>query len=831
MPHKKANRTPPRASVAKNHLSPAVLEVPAGSRAFDGFFDKKGHWILMGLMVVMALVIFKDFILLQKFYLFRDIGSDSININYPSAYHIADYLRTDGIPRWSFRQGLGQNIFPLSLSDPFYDLQYIFGKDAMADSIAYFEILKLFCAGLLVYVLMRKLAVSGVAAVIGAISYAFSGFIILAGAWQTFSTEAVFIIFLLVSFEKLFQDNDWRFFPLAVGLIAAYQPFYMYTEGLFLLAYALLRIIESGNWRPTRLPPLLLKMAGLGVLGLLVSSLFSVAAILQMLESPRAGASSYFHALATSPIFSFGNAQETMTAVLRLFSNDLLGTGAAFFGWSNYLEAPLFYCGLVNLLLLPQLFQFLDGKRRILYAVLLAAFIVPVIFPFFRHAFWLFTGDYYRTFGFFVAVLIIFYGVKALTFIIRRSKVHLPVLFVTLSLLLAGLYFPYPFLREHPSVAVDESLRTILAGSLVGYACLLSLLQFPGIQPVVLAFLLAGTGAELAYSACLTIDTRPVITRGLLQQRAFYNDYTTDAVGYLHSLDRTFFRIYKDYSSGNAMHFSINDAKVQNFYGLASYYSFNQKYYVAFLSELGLIDASNESQTRWLGAYVVNERMLHAFVSLKYVLTRESGAAWKNFLYDSLATFGDVRVFRNRYVLPLGFTYDAYIPYNEFHPLTRRQKTIALQRAFVADSPAGTELDRFSRYVAPDSSVPYPWERYTADLAERKKDTLAIGLFSQNHIRGTITVPKSKLLFFSIPYNKGWSATVDGMRVKPLLVTIGFLGIPLDKGSHTVELDYVPPYFYSGLLATIAGLLLYLAIMVVKSAVDKRDRINSSNYR
>ncbi len=236
-----------------------MREVPAGSRSLDVFFNKKRTLDAYGADGCLALVIFKDFILLQKFYLFRDIGSDSININYPSAYHIADYLRTDGIPRWSFRQGLGQNIFPLSLSDPFYDLQYIFGKDAMANSIAYFEILKLFCAGLLVYVLMRKLAVSGFAAVIGAISYAFSGFIILAGAWQTFSTEAVFIIFLLISFEKLFQDNDWRFFPLAVGLIAAYQPFYMYTEGLFLLAYALLRIIESGNWRPTRLPPLLLK--------------------------------------------------------------------------------------------------------------------------------------------------------------------------------------------------------------------------------------------------------------------------------------------------------------------------------------------------------------------------------------------------------------------------------------------------------------------------------------------------------------------------------------------------------------------------------------------
>jgi len=824
MSNKKTNRGNVHSSAAKKQYSPVVIESSAGARAFDDFFHTYGYRILLVLMVVLTLVVFKDFILLQKFYLFRDIGSDSITANYPGAYHIADYLRIDGIPRWSFKQGLGQNILPLSLSDPFSDLLYIFGKGNVANSIAYVEILKIFCAGFVFYLLMRKLAISGVAGVIGAISYAFSGFIILAGAWQVFSTEAVFIAFLLYSFEKLFQDNDWRLFPLAIALITAFQPFYMYTEGIFLLAYALLRIIESGTWRPKTLLPLGYKMAGLGTVGILISSFFSIAAIQQMLESPRAGASSYFHKLAASPIFGFGGAQEIMTSILRLFSNDLLGTGAHFVGWSNYLEAPLFYCGLLNLLLLPQIFPYLDRKRKIVYSVLLGAFILPIVFPFFRHAFWLFTGDYYRTFSLFVAALIILYSVKALTFIIRQNRVNLTVLLVTLFMLLLGLYFPYPFLKEHPSIMVDESLRIILAGLLVGYACLIALLRFPAIKPMVGALLLVSTGAELAYSACLTIDTRPVITREILQQREFYNDYTIDAVNYLHSVDKNFFRIYKDYSSGNAMHFSINDAKVQDFYGLASYYSFNQKYYIAFLNEIGLIDASNETQTRWLGASIVNERMLHSFVSLKYALTRVSGIQWKNFRYDSLASFGDVHIFRNPYTFPLGFTYDSYIPYQDFHPLTKLQKTIALQRAFVIDSQHAVGLDSFSRYSAPDSAVPYPWESYVADFAKRKEDTLTIGLFRQNYIKGAITVSKSKLLFFSIPYDKGWSAKIDGITRKPLLVDIGFLGIPLDRGYHTVELNYTPPHFYSGLLATIAGILLYLAIMFMKSIADPKNR-------
>jgi uncharacterized membrane protein YfhO len=794
----------------------------SGSAAFEGFFNRYGLKILLGIMIILALIIFKDFILLQKFYLFRDIGSDSITINYPGTYHLADYLRTDGIPRWSFKQGLGQNIFPLSLCDPFSDLLFLVGKENVSGSIVYVEILKIFIAGLLFYLVMRKLAVSGIAAVIGALAYAFSGFMILAGAWQAFSAEAVFIAFLLYSFERLFQDNDWRLFPLAVGLITAFQPFDMYTEGTFLLAYAALRIAETDAWRFKKLSPLLLKMVSLGTVGILISSFFSIAAVQQMLESPRAGASSYVNKLAASPVFGFGDAQENMTSILRLFSNDLLGTGANFFGWSNYLEAPLFYCGLINLLLLPQLFSYLSKKGKIIYSILIGAFAASVVFPWFRHAFWLFTGDYYRTFSFFVAALIILYGVKALTGIIRQGRVNLPLLIVSLALLLLALYFPYPFLGEHPSISVDDSLRIILAGSLIGYACLIALLRFPAIKPAVLTLLIAATGAELAYSACQTIDTRPVITRDIVQQREFYNDYTIDATKYLHSIDNTFFRCYKDYSSGNTMHFSINDAKMQDFFGLSSYYPFNQKYYVGFLSELGLIDPSNESQTRWLGAYIVNERMLHSLVGLKYVLSESPNTPWKNFSYDSLATFGTVRVFRNRYCLPLAFTYDSYIPFRDFHPLSRHLKTVVLQQAFVADSSEGSGLDRFQRFRSPDSAAPYPWESYVADLAKLKEDTLTIGLFSQNHIRGTITVAKDKLLFFSIPYDKGWLAKVDGVSAKPWLVNIGFLGIPLDKGSHTVELSYTPPYFYAGLLVTIAGLLLYIVVITAHSKINKK---------
>jgi uncharacterized membrane protein YfhO len=69
-------------------------------------------------------------------------------------------------------------------------------------------------------------------------------------------------------------------------------------------------------------------------------------------------------------------------------------------------------------------------------------------------------------------------------------------------------------------------------------------------------------------------------------------------------------------------------------------------------------------------------------------------------------------------------------------------------------------------------------------------------------------------LFFSIPYDQGWTAIVDGQKIRPLRVNIGFMGIILDAGDHSVELQYEVPYYYKGLIISIFSLFTYIVIGV-----------------
>jgi len=787
---------------------------------FTLYFNKYGHYILLFTLTVLGFIVFRDFLLFNKLYLFKDIGSDSINANYPHGYQVAYYMKhTSLFPKWSFYQGMGQNIFPLSIPDPFYFLLMLAGENNLAYGIAIMEVIKVLCAGILFYLFLTKINLGPYAALVGSICYAFSSFIILGGAWNIFSTEAVYFALLLFAFEKLFQENKMLLFPIAVCLICINQPFDLFPITLFLIIYILFRLYPTQPLLTKKTGIFLAKIAGLGILGILMSSFFLFADLLQMIESPRVGGeSSYFSKLLSAPIFGVEGSMHNATALLRFFSADMLGTGSSFNGWYNYLEAPLFYFGLINLLLFPQVFPFLDKKRRMVYSLFILLFILPILFPFFRYAFWLFTGDYYRLYSLFVVVSLSICSLNALNFIDRQFKVNYVVLAISLITLLIILFYPYSREQE----IADTSMQSAACLFLIFYAVLIASMSSRRIGNVskLLALLLVCT--ELIIFSNRTINSRPVITGAEFKSKTGYNDYTKDAVAYLKERDKGFYRIQKEYASGTAMHGSMNDAQVQNFYGTLSYNSFNQINYIKFLDELHIIDGKNEIQTRWAAGFT-NAPFLHPFGSIKYALTKEKNSRLLAVNYDSMAKVGDVIILKNKYSLPLGFSYNKYIPKSVFHKFSDHQKRATLFKAFVLDDSLIHEIKGMPEFKESDTTAIFQWTDYANDIAQLKKDTLAIKTFNQNFIDGEVTSTEKKVLFFSIPFDPGWTVRVDGKPAKLLLANIGFSGVLLEPGKHQVELSFLPRFYKTGAIFSFIGIIMFLIIIRLIYFLDSRN--------
>jgi uncharacterized membrane protein YfhO len=785
----------------------------------DTFIEQHALSVFLFVIVAVKLVVFRDFVSFKNVYLFKDIGSDSVNSTYATLFHVVDYLRTDGIPKWTFFQGMGQNLFGVLTFEPFLGVFYLVGPERVAYAMAFVELAKEILGGLFFFLYLREIRVTPYAAIVGGLLFSFTGYVILGGGWYIFSYDAMCIALLLFAYEKLRNQNIWYLLPIPFALIAAYQPFELYLYALLLIVYSLVRSLETSpwQWRPTALS--VLKAGALGFLGVLLIAPFFLSNVAQILNSPRVGGKeSFFHILSSQPVFQFAPPAQYVSEVLRLFSNDLMGTGTAFRGWQNYLEAPLLYAGLVILLLVPQCIAAVNWRRRIVYVVLLLLCAVPLTFPYFRYAFWLFAGDYFRTFSFFVDLALVYVAMQGLSVITRERRVSVLTAVFTVVVLLLVLYLPSPAYEQF--AVIDDGLRTLVAALLVIHGALLVALRAPRLAVLAKVGMLIAISVEGGYFANITINRRSLLSTTELSQRIGFNDYTHEAIDYLDSLDTGFYRVAKDYASGPTIHASLNDGMIQRYQGTTAYHPFNQRGYIDFLQALDVIHSGNEIETRWATG-PANRLVLQTMTSVKYYLTKRPDENAFGATYDHLADFRDVRVYRNQYALPLGFCYDAYIAASTFAKLSPGLKDQAILEAAVVDDRDVTRLTGFPSLQPSALVESYNVPEYDSDTRTRRQDTLSIREHSQNRIGGTIALTQRRLVFFSIPFDRGWSARVDGKDATLLRLNVGFMGLVLEPGTHTIALEFEPQYLAAGTGISLISMLAFAGLLF-RSRISKR---------
>ena len=99
------------------------------------------------------------------------------------------------------------------------------------------------------------------------------------------------------------------------------------------------------------------------------------------------------------------------------------------------------------------------------------------------------------------------------------------------------------------------------------------------------------------------------------------------------------------------------------------------------------------------------------------------------------------------------------------------------------------------------------------DLAEAGAADIQIGT---NELSCTVDVDADQLVFWSVAYSDGWTATVDGEPAQVLCADLGFMAVPVSAGEHTVVLRYQTPWLAEGACVTLVGLAGTALVLVVR---------------
>ena len=77
----------------------------------------------------------------------------------------------------------------------------------------------------------------------------------------------------------------------------------------------------------------------------------------------------------------------------------------------------------------------------------------------------------------------------------------------------------------------------------------------------------------------------------------------------------------------------------------------------------------------------------------------------------------------------------------------------------------------------------------------------------------------------SIPYEKGWSVKVDGVKQDIIAIKDALVGVELTAGEHTIELSYIPAGFIAGTAISVISLAGLIALYYILKKREKRSKV------
>lgn len=96
---------------------------------------------------------------------------------------------------------------------------------------------------------------------------------------------------------------------------------------------------------------------------------------------------------------------------------------------------------------------------------------------------------------------------------------------------------------------------------------------------------------------------------------------------------------------------------------------------------------------------------------------------------------------------------------------------------------------------------------------------------TDNHMIGTVKNGKDERLFFTIPYDEGWTLKIDSVDTPIEKTADLFMSASIPSGSHKYELTFFPKGMKQGMLISVGAIVLLL-VMVAYNVITKRKQLS-----
>lgn len=162
------------------------------------------------------------------------------------------------------------------------------------------------------------------------------------------------------------------------------------------------------------------------------------------------------------------------------------------------------------------------------------------------------------------------------------------------------------------------------------------------------------------------------------------------------------------------------------------------------------------------------------------------------------------------------FRTDAYKTGQTEHVLCLGYHQDRIHKVKLKFKTAGTiPCDKILLYSQPMKS----YEKRVKALSENVLEDVKL---SNNTLEGQIHLDQDKLLLISLPYQKGWTAYIDGKKADIYRANWQYMALAPGKGTHSIRLHFQIPGWNACILITLTGFILFIGIILVNMVRKRR---------
>ncbi len=709
---------------------------------------------------------------------------------------------------WAWSADLGSNFIGAfsfyNLGSPFFWLSLLFPAALYPYLIGPLLMLKYAVAGLTSQLYIKRFVKYPSSALLGSLLYAWSGFQMTNLQFNHFHDVVAFFPLFLLALEELAVEGKRGRFALMTALMACINYFFFIGQAVFAILYYCFRFANKrhrrngdGFWRLG---------AGLlweGVLGLMLAAWIFLPSALFVKGNPRSGLSAFDFD------FVFHNARRYLMLLrAALFPSDPMGMNSALYG-AEYSSSG-FYLPLFGITAVYIYLRRCRGPLQRLFLCLIAL----ALFPLSNSIFFAFNATYYARWLYMptlMAALITVLFLERGVFdrdksVLNRASLHsdeMRIRFDRYDLLVPGLatlffslliffwpesisgkllYLPDYWFMNVVLAAAAYALTVILcvktSGAVKSAAAEVKRRKRLIALAIVFTMILAGLNTlELVYRMQRSESfDRPESIQAKLYQagEAIAKEMPRDHI----------YRIYHERVNWN-ISFTADLAPVNSFISTISPSIF--KFYDSLGYQRFVYTEMPESYNGLLD-----------FLSVEFIFDDKLRDDLEMF-YEFKSKAGSVYVYRRDEAdrLPFGFTMDRYLGMDEFLMVDQALRHKLLIEAVILDQETIDKLEAgdtaFVLTALSESDIRGLLDGSIEDARDKRQRNAP--LTAIRHNRGfslSYELDKPVYAYFTVPYDEGWSVTVNGEE-KEIIEANGFMLLFLDAGSNLVEFRYRIP--------------------------------------